>query len=182
MYIRGRTSLVVAILTVSLVPAEAPPPPSELLVAEAASLYASLSYSAGDEDQAIRKLSSALRQDPTNREARELLAAIQKRREQRQKERERQGQQGLAEQSERGQDQRRPQQEERGEEPDRGSTSGEDRRAPRQPDEGEQAAGEPEGGMSRAEAERLLDALQAQEERPAEHQRAAGRRPQGPRW
>lgn len=180
---RKAAALIVTVLVGGLIRADAPSPAPEVLVAEAASLYASLSYGERDEEQAIRKLASALREDPANRQAQGLLAAIQKRREERRKRQEQQGQQQIARQSE---GRREPQQQE-GRQDDqqqgeRGSASRDAELAERKPDEGRQAGDERQSRMSRAEAERLLEALEAQEQRPLDRPKVRAKGSQSPRW
>jgi hypothetical protein len=65
---------------------------------------------------------------------------------------------------------------------ERGSASRDTELAERRPDEGRQAGDERQPRMSRAEAERLLEALEAQEQRPLDRPKVRARGSQGPRW
>jgi len=157
--------------------------PPEVLVARAAAAYGSIAYGQQEEEQALRDLGQALRQVPQDRQAQQLLAAILKRREERRKQQERKGQQYLDQQQADRQAQQQGQGEEKQADERKPKTARqEDQLAHRQPDTQHPSGGDRPGQMSRAEAERLLDALEQQERRPTQRLPAQGRGPQGPRW
>ena len=165
--------------------AQAPAPPPEVLVAQAASAYGAIDFGRADEERALGDLAEALRQDPANAGARKLLEAIQKRRQERQEQQEQQGQQEREQQQ--SQQAAEQQEEQSEEEKQADDEAGGDEEQPEQPEEqGETPQPEPseEDGeqMSQEEAERLLDALEQQEKGPAK--KAPRRRPRhgGPRW
>ena len=165
--------------------AQAPAESPEVLVARAASLFGSLEFGPAEEEEALRSLTDALSQDPANPVARKLLELIQKRREEREEQQRQQGQQQLEQEQRQGQQQ--PEQQEAGGPEDREQDEQDERPSPSQdeevrpPEDGQApTGGEPEEGMTQEEAERLLDALEEQEQKPErEVQRG---RSTGPRW
>jgi len=147
--------------------------PPELLVARAAQAVATIAFDRSLEEQALRDLAAALRQDPRNPHAKALVDLIQKRRQQREKQEQQRGQQQLRNQRPEAQSQvaqqpSRTKQKVSNNAPDRTETN---RRAPR----------EEENRLTREQAQQLLDALEQQDRRPT--QRLPVRNPrQGPRW
>ncbi|OQB34867.1 MAG: hypothetical protein BWY06_03330 [Candidatus Latescibacteria bacterium ADurb.Bin168] len=147
--------------------------PPELLVARAAQAVATITFDRSLEEQALRDLAAALRQDPRNSRAKALVDLIQKRRQEREKQEQQRGQQQLRNQRPEAQAQvaqqpSGPKQKESSNAPDRTETN---RRAPRE--EGNR--------LTREQAQQLLDALEQQDRRPT--QRLPVRNPrQGPRW
>jgi Mg-chelatase subunit ChlI len=146
--------------------------PPELLVARAAAAVATINFERSLEEQALRDLAAAMRQEPQNTKARALLDLIQKRREDRAKQSQERGQRELRQQQNQPQEQQAQQQQQQ--------------RSPQQREEERKATRKIAGHdqrnqISKEEAQQLLDALQQEDRRPT--QRAPNRNPaQGPRW
>jgi len=161
--------------------AQAPAPAPEVLVADAAAAYGSIRFERPEADRAVRNLTEALRQDPGNRQARELLAAIQRRRQEQERQREQQGQQALDRQRRQGQNQPRPDQQaadSSGHPPDqRQATRPDQRQAARAGQQGQRP-----NELSPDEAIRLLDALEQQDRASRQYPRRREDLPPGPRW
>ena len=173
-------------------PARAQAPSPEMLVAQAATAYGSINFGPREEEQAIADLTAALAADPTNSQARRLLDVIQQRRQQRQEQQQQQGQEQLNQERQEGQDQQQQQeqpppeqndQQQQQQQPDQ-QRPGDNENVNEQPDQQDTPVGNErpqEEGMTREEAERLLDALERQEQQPEQRQ-GRRRRAEGPRW